>query len=146
MTKFEMVPCPVCGKPMPKKRLELGYKCCVSCSTEKPKVCIVEGTQEGDGTQDGIIIMSAQEARAISSYRTGGLKLEHIEDEVPLNMQTFEEREVAEEVLKRTDAAALEGEFGYEISDRTAKDLEAIGIVSDEDLEADLPVLEDEEG
>ena len=143
--QFEMIPCPICGKPMPKKRLELGYSYCVNCSTEKPKVCLVEGTQEGDSTQDGVIIMTAQEAQAINRYRTGGLKLEHIEDEAPLNMQTFEEREEAAEAVSQKDLAMLEGEFGYEISDRTAKDLETIGIVSDEDLEAELPGLEDEE-
>lgn len=145
MMKFEMIPCPVCGKPMPKKRLELGYNYCVNCSTEKPKVCMIEGTQDGDSTQDGVVIMTAQEAQAINRYKAGGLKLEHIEDEAPLNMQTFEEREEAAEAINQRDLVMLEGEFGYEISDRTAKDLETIGIVNDEDLEAELPGLEDGE-
>ena len=146
-----MIPCPVCGKPMPKRRMELGYNYCVNCSTEGKKVCLVEGKPEGDSNQEEVVILSSQEAQAISRYRTIP-KLEHIEDESPLNMQTYEEREAAEETLKLRDMAELEGEFGYEVSDRTARDMETIGTLDDAELEAEFsdleepaPMTEDEE-
>ena len=36
--QLEMITCPSCEQPFPKKRKELGYHVCISCSTEKPKV------------------------------------------------------------------------------------------------------------
>lgn len=30
-----------CGQPIPEIRLELGYTCCVNCSTEKKAVCFM---------------------------------------------------------------------------------------------------------
>ena len=142
---FEMMPCPVCGKPMPKKRLELGYNYCVNCSTEGRKVCIVEGTPEGDGNQEEVIIMTAQEARALTGYRTGEPKLDLLEDETSPDMQTFEDREITEELLNRKDRAILEGEFGYELSDRVSRDLETTGIVPEDELEASFPGLNEDE-
>lgn len=141
--QIEMIPCPVCGKPMPKKRMELGYNYCVNCSTEGKKVCMVKGNQEGDGNQEEVIIMTAQEAQKLTKYRNEGARLEQLEEESSLDMRTFEEREAAEETLHLRDVAELEGEFGYEISDRTAQGLENYKEPSDED---DLtPVLEDPE-
>lgn len=143
--QFEMIPCPVCGKPMPKKRLELGYRYCVNCSTEKPKVCLVEGTQEGDGVQAEVIIMTSQEARKILGYKNTGLGLDYLDDEMPLNVQTTEEQEESERAATCRDLSQLEGEFGYEISERTSQDLDTIGGLSDEDLEAEI-MLEDNVG
>lgn len=30
-----------CGEPIPDIRLELGYSCCIGCSTEKKAVCFM---------------------------------------------------------------------------------------------------------
>jgi len=143
--QFETIPCSVCGKPMPKKRLELGYRYCVNCSTEKPKVCLIEGTQEGDGTQSEVIIMTPQEAKVILGHKNTGLKLDHIEDEAPLNTQTYEEQEESEDALARKDLEQLEDEFEYELSERVSRDLETIGSLSDEDLETEI-ILEENNG
>jgi len=59
---LEMVICPICGKPFPKKRKELGYNYCVECSTEKQKVCVVESYGEGDHNYNDIVILSQEEA------------------------------------------------------------------------------------
>lgn len=142
--QFEMIPCPVCGKPMPKKRLELGYGYCINCSTEKPKVCLVEGTQEGDGAQAKVVIMSSQEAQKILGYKNTGLGLDHLDDEIPLDVQTFEEQEEFEKTATYERLGQVEGDFGYEISERTGQDLETIGGLSDEDLEAEIILEEDD--
>lgn|SRR5574344_114933 len=70
MKENETVICPVCGKPFPKKRKDLGYNYCVNCSTEEGKVCIVEGVPEGDGDDNisySVNIMTPKEARSITS-------------------------------------------------------------------------------
>lgn len=145
--QLEMVPCPVCGKPMPRKRMELGYNYCVNCSTEGRKVCLVEGTQEGDGVQSDIVIMTQQEARAINRSKLNGTRPDQLEDEASLDMKTFEEREVAEEeVMSQDRLLELEGEFGAEISEKTAQDMETMGIFAEDDeLSAEFPGLNEEE-
>lgn len=142
MTKFEMIPCPVCGKPMPKKRMELGYNYCVNCSTEGRKVCMIKGTQEGDGNQEEVIIVSAQEAERLSRYRKEETGVEQLEEESSLDMRTFEEKETAEEIAQMRDMADLEGEFGYEISDRTARGFETYKDLPDSDLDLDPELSE----
>lgn len=64
---MELVKCNKCNNDFPKKRLELGYKYCVNCSTEKPLVCVttVEGT--GDHTYNDIIIMDQDTAFQLAS-------------------------------------------------------------------------------
>lgn len=123
---FEMIPCPVCGRPMPKKRMELGYNYCVDCSTEGRKVCVVEGFQEGEDIQSDTMIVTPQEARCITRTKNMGVKLEKLEGETGLDLQTYEEQEEFEKILEKRDVAELEGEFGYEISDKVAQDLETL--------------------
>lgn len=137
LEKFEMIPCPVCGKPMPKKRLDLGYKYCVNCSTEGRKVCVVEGVQEGEDVQSETFIVSPQEAQLIAKTKSVGLKLEKLEEETKLNLQTYEEQEESEKALQHRDIAEFEGEFGYEISDKVARDMETLGLF-DNDSSEDL--------
>ena len=136
MVELEMVPCPICGKPMPKKRMDLGYNYCINCSTESRKVCIVEGTQEGEDVQSETFIVTPQEAQLIAKTKDMGLKLERVEEETKLNLQTYEEQEETEKVLSQRDIAEFEGEFGYEVSDKVARDMELVGLFEEpEELE-----------
>lgn len=91
--KLEMVVCPICHNLFPKRRRDLGYNYCISCSTEKKQVAIIEGTSEedgGDGVYTNINIVSAEEGSKIEHNR----KVERIiADEEDLDMSTFEDRE-----------------------------------------------------
>ena len=55
--QLEMIPCPKCGNDFPKKRKELGYHVCISCSTVKPVVGVTTVEGSGDHTYNDIIIM-----------------------------------------------------------------------------------------
>ena len=134
-----MVSCPVCGRPMPKKRMELGYRYCVNCSTEGRKVCVVEGVQEGEDVQSETVIVTPQEAQLINKTKKTGTKLERLEEESKLNLQTYEDQEELEKSLEHRELAEFEGEFGYEISDKVAQDMEALGFFENnfEELEED---------
>lgn len=72
LQKLEMITCPRCGQPFPKKRQELGYNYCVNCSTEKQVTYIIEGTKDGDG-DDTVLstmhIVSQEEADNINRAR-----------------------------------------------------------------------------
>lgn len=57
MYNLEMVKCPSCKQDYPLKRKELGYTCCINCSTEKPKVAISTINGEGDHTWNDILLM-----------------------------------------------------------------------------------------
>lgn len=77
MQELEMVTCPICGKPFPKIRRDLGYKCCVNCSTEEAVSCIVEGSLEGDGddtVHSSVIVVSKDQARSVENSRKQYLK------------------------------------------------------------------------
>lgn len=132
--EFEMVPCPVCGNPMPKKRQELGYKYCVKCSTEGRKVCIVEGTPEGDGVQSDIVIVTREQGRALNRANVlGGItRLET--DDLP-NTQTFEQQEVRLANDLELDRQFLpEEDFIPNTVDKLLQELEEI-----------LPIIDEEE-
>lgn len=88
---LEMIPCPICGKPMPKKRRELGYNYCIDCSTEDKKVCVVEGTIEGDGVQSDVIILTKEQEQTISRLNAATSKTA---DDESLDLQTFEQQEI----------------------------------------------------
>lgn len=55
--KLEMIECPSCLNPFPKKRQELGYKVCISCSTAKKVVGITTLEGKGDHTYNDLIIL-----------------------------------------------------------------------------------------
>ena len=60
--ELETVLCPRCNKPFPKKRYDLGYRCCVNCSTEKRKSYIIEGIGEGSDVYIQGHIVSQEQA------------------------------------------------------------------------------------
>ena len=63
---MEFIACKSCGKDMPKLRLEkFGYKVCVNCSTEKPKVARNMTYGTGDHTYNEIQILSSEDAERI---------------------------------------------------------------------------------
>ena len=55
--KLEMIECPSCLNPFPKKRQELGYKVCINCSTAKKVVGITTLEGQGDHTYNDLIIL-----------------------------------------------------------------------------------------
>lgn len=104
---LEMVICPVCKKPFPKRRRDLGYKCCVNCSTEESVSCIVEGSMEGDGddtVHSSLVIVSKEQARAIenSRYRVESEVLEDSLEESREDELT-EEDEMSSGFIKRSE-------------------------------------------
>jgi len=63
---MEFISCIRCGGDMPKLRLDLyGYKYCVQCSTEKPKVARNVTLGTGDHTYNEIEIMDSDTAESI---------------------------------------------------------------------------------
>lgn len=145
--ELEMVICPVCHKPFPKRRKELGYNYCISCSTEKKKVALVQGIGEGEGG-DGIFtdisIVSAEEALVLEKTR----KSERIfngagED---LDMSTFEELDQKE--LSEGELASLRKiNFGSEdesgMSEKVMDEIEEY--CEPEEEEQDYDQAEEEE-
>lgn len=140
---LETVICPKCGNPYPRKRYDLGYRCCVSCSTEKALVCRVEEHGEGDHTYDTIRIMKPEEAYQLykAEHRTVDVNPEETEPDY----STFEEQEesaismnLAEREARLTE---MEGEF-LGISERALEETEQLAplmdIVDDEEEKFDI--------
>lgn len=55
--QLEMIQCPNCGQDFPKKRVELGYKVCINCSSVKKVVGITTVEGQGDHTYNDLIIL-----------------------------------------------------------------------------------------
>jgi len=67
MKEVEMISCSICGNPMPKLRLtRFGYKHCVQCSTEKPKVALTTVYGSGDHTWNDIVVMDQDTAKSLA--------------------------------------------------------------------------------
>lgn len=136
--ELEMIPCPICGRPFPKKRKELGYNFCVDCSTEKPLVCRVEEHGEGDHTYDSIRIMKQEEA--LELYKAEhGLKIDiNPEYESAPDYSTFEEQEEATASLSPGEKEArlqeLENEF-FGMTERSLEELDQLSPLMDDDEE-----------
>lgn len=135
---LETVICPKCGQPFPKRRYDLGYRCCVSCSTEKALVCRVEEHGEGDHTYDTIRIMQPEEAFQLykAEHRTVDINPEY---ETEPDYTTFEEQEeeaTASMNLSEREArlAELENEFRV-ISDASLVEVEELAPLMDDEEE-----------
>lgn len=97
---LEQIPCSNCGNDMPKLRKQLyGYKVCVNCSTEKPKVGRIMTYGTGDHTWNDLQILDQETALKLykveSKVSTKNIPLEI------LNLDTDEfhaEREIKEKV------------------------------------------------
>lgn len=77
----------------------MGYRCCVNCSTEQPKGCIVEERGTGEDTYTVHTIVSSEEAKAFERSRQmmrGASRARMVEFEEPeVNINTFEQEEEA---------------------------------------------------
>lgn len=82
--QLEMIPCPVCGNPFPKKRKELGFNYCVDCSTVQPYTCQVEAVGEGEDIHLHMQIMNEREAEKVSQRELAFNVVfeEYLDDEV----------------------------------------------------------------
>ena len=136
--ELEMIPCPICGRPFPKKRKELGYNFCINCSTEKPLVCRVEEHGEGDHTYDTIQIMKPEEAFALykAEHNLNG-KIEYDPDEETApDYSTFEQQEEVTASMspadREADLAELENEFSG-MSERSIEEADQLGPFVDDD-------------
>src|SRR5574344_2188254 len=63
----------------------------LDCSTEDKKVCVVEGTIEGDGVQSDVIILTKEQEQTISRLNAATSKTA---DDESLDLQTFEQQEI----------------------------------------------------
>lgn len=102
--KLEMIPCPRCGKPFPKRRAELGYNYCIACSTEKTVTYMIEGTQDGDGddTVHSVFhIISQDEADRISRAKNSLNSSTETQD-IP-DMRTTEDIDTNYEDISQSD-------------------------------------------
>lgn len=84
--KLEMIECPSCLTPFPKKRQELGYKVCINCSSAKKVVGITTLEGEGDHTYNDLIILDHNTAleyakQEAEQRKAGSSEVLDIEDE-----------------------------------------------------------------
>lgn len=141
--ELEMIPCPICGKPFPKKRRDLGYNYCVNCSTEKPLVCRVEEHGEGDHTYDTIQIMKPEEAFALykAEHNLNGKIDYDPEEESAPDYSTFEQQEEATASLSPAEREAylaeLENEFTG-MSERSIEEMDRLAPLMDDDEEEEF--------
>lgn len=137
---LEMIPCPICGRPFPKIRKDLGYNYCVDCSTEKPLVCRVEEHGEGDHTYDTIQIMTQKQAFEIfkAEHNLQGKVDYDPELEDAPDYTTFEQQEEATASLSPAEREAylaeLENEFTG-MSERSIEEMDKLSPLMDEDEE-----------
>lgn len=142
LENLEMIPCPICGNPFPKKRKELGYNYCVNCSTEKPLVCRVEEHGEGDHTYDSIRIMKQEEAFALYKAEHNSKIDYNPEEESAPDYSTFEQQEEATASMSPAEKELLlkelENEFAG-ISERSIEEMDQLApIMDDEEEEEDF--------
>lgn len=141
--ELEMIPCPICGRPFPKKRRDLGYNYCVNCSTEKPLVCRVEEHGEGDHTYDTIQIMKPEEAFALykAEHNLNGKIDYDPEEEAAPDYSTFEQQEEATASLSPAEREAylaeLENEFTG-MSERSIEEMDRLAPLMDDDEEEEF--------
>lgn len=130
---LETVICPKCGNPYPKRRYDLGYRCCVNCSTEKALVCRVEEHGEGDHTYNTIRIMKPEEAYQL--YKAEHKTVDVNPEETVPDYSTFEEQE--ESAINNMNfserearLSEMEGEF-LGISERSTEEIEQLAPLMD---------------
>lgn len=123
-----MVICPICKKPFPKKRQELGYNYCVNCSTERNVVCVIEGTQEGDGddtVHNSITIMSQRDALAVNLAKRNS-RADVVEDETVLEMDKTEDRDENVETVNEPSTNDLDIDFDEQTLSEIEESLDEI--------------------
>lgn len=133
MAELEMVKCPVCGKPFPKKRVELGYNTCVNCSTVKRVVGLGEDLGEGDHTYSVLHIVQPEVARAVYRAQNMGKVTVDVdaedEGDAP-DFRTFEEQEEDLHTLNPTEREAKYQEMENEFQGMTERSIDELGIVN----------------
>lgn len=90
MQELQMIKCPRCKQDYPLKRKQLGYKFCINCSQEKPKVAVNTVNGQGDHTWNDILIMEQEKAQGITK-RAAELKNKKVDVEM-LDLDTNEDQ------------------------------------------------------
>lgn len=146
--KLEMIPCPKCGKPFPKKRRELGYNYCCDCSTERFKTCRIEDQGEGEDTYTVLTVLTQEEALAIAQAE-GRARVDQIPDQDPApDYSTFEEQDekLSEErpdlYRDETKLTEMEKEFAG-MSERSIEEMEKLAPLMDDDEEPEDSLEDD---
>tara|TARA_R110000787_G_scaffold240999_1_gene347233 strand:- start:1343 stop:1594 length:252 start_codon:yes stop_codon:yes gene_type:complete len=76
MNEMKMIKCSKCSEDMPELRLtKFGYKCCVNCSTEKPKVAVSITGGSGDHTYNTIQVVTSEQYDSIKRQEKLGKKI-----------------------------------------------------------------------
>lgn len=143
---LEMIPCPKCGRPFPKRRKELGYNYCVNCSTEKPLVSFIEGQGEGEDVSTTVHIVTQKQAFELYKAEHNGKVDINPEFEEAPDLSTFEQQEELTASLSPAEREAylseLENEFTG-MSERSVEELDFINPILGEDEEEDEEFPED---
>lgn len=135
----EMVICPKCGKPFPKKRQELGYRFCINCSPQGTVRPIIESIGRGEEAETVMHIVSQQEYIAIQRGRnTMHSSLYSNPDEEAPDVSTFEEQEESVSLLSPAEREAQLETLEKEqqgLSERTLEDLEEYSMDEEDETE-----------
>lgn len=133
---LEMITCPVCGRPFPKRRRELGYRCCVNCSTEKPLVAVIEGQEDGEDVSTTVHLVTQKQALAMYKAEHNGRVDTNPDLETAPDLSTFEQQEELTASLSPAEREAylseLENEFTG-MSERSVEELDLINPILGED-------------
>lgn len=143
MKENETVICPKCKKPFPKKRLELGYRFCINCSSQGTVHPIIESIGQGEEAETVMHIVSHQEFVSIQR----GQRMLHkslyenpdtMEIEEAPDMSTLEDQDEQFAHLSPADREAqleaIENEQAG-LSERTLEDLQEAAPLLEETVE-----------
>ena len=113
MNKLEMIKCAKCGAPMPKLRLtQYGYKFCVKCSTEKPKVARFMTYGTGDHTWNDIQILDQETAAKLVEMDNATSRLKEAIDLEYIDFDNENEAETSQSVKENVDKLLKDDENG----------------------------------
>lgn len=111
MQKIQMTKCPNCKQDFPVKRKELGYRVCIQCSEEKPKVAVNTINGQGDHTWNDVLIMDQDKAHGIAR-KAAELKGKKVDLEI-LDLDT-DENEIQRKIQQEVQGLIHSGEAYYE--------------------------------
>lgn len=131
MEKLIMIKCPTCKNPFPLKRRELGYKVCINCSTEKPKVAVSTLNGQGDHTWNDVLIMDQDQYVGIvkreaeikgKKINISDLDLDFDDEDEPLTYNELRNKVIS--LIEDQDDDTVEDEYDNEEEDRDELEIE----------------------
>lgn len=111
MQELQLTKCPSCKQEFPLKRRQLGYKVCIQCSQEKPKVAVNVVNGQGDHTWNDVLVMNQDKAYGIAR-RAAELRGEKVDLEMlDLDVDENELQRITKQEVKNLIQS---GEFEYQ--------------------------------